>query len=401
MPKKGATKQSQAPAPAAAVVRAAPTAPKSWKDDLTEEELKREKEKEAEREAKAKAAQELTLRQNERNEAWRKEEEKKARAKQMEDKKWERELKAVKERAKKEFICEAIEYEDGTLWCAAEKDSKGKDLWKEVKDQYYCSICDKHLNDGTLASHLDSKDHIKRFGNHTWYVQQPAVGPVAKAPVCPPAPPAPAAKAAWPVQQIPREEWQELAADGYSIKCIPCGKHMDDAHLGTEEHKRRLEHWYSQRELISSGYPAPPQMHLAWVLDESNQERYKKCLLCNKWVNDDESHIGTWNDPRGSKDHLKNLRNTTPSDPWVKENVLQVRQKWHPERTAPAQSKAPAGPPKAATPAPWGKQPAPQPPPPKGPPPNAAPQQPKAAPPSAWGTGAKLAPVATEEECEC
>ena len=44
-----------------------------------------------------------------------------------------------------------------------------------------------------------------------------------------------------------------------------------------------------------SGYQAPKEFHLAYVpCDESNpdSERWIKCLLCNKFQQDEWSHIG-------------------------------------------------------------------------------------------------------------
>ena len=57
------------------------------------------------------------------------------------------------------------------------------------------------------------------------------------------------------------------------------------------------------------------QEHLAWVLDDQSGERYMKCLLCNKWVQDDSSHAGTTQNLMGSKEHVKNLRNVNKA--WV------------------------------------------------------------------------------------
>ena len=83
-------------------------------------------------------------------------------------------------------------------------------------------------------------------------------------------------------------------------------------------------------------YPAPELPHLAWVPSEENDpdsERWQKCLLCDKWVNDEHSHSGTRQASEGSKGHQKNLRNYPPGSPWYERNVVQERRKWHPEQS--------------------------------------------------------------------
>lgn len=84
-----------------------------------------------------------------------------------------------------------------------------------------------------------------------------------------------------------------------------------------------------QKELVRNGYPAPTLPYLAYVPHDgnpSNPERILKCLLCNKWVQDEISHSG----PAGSKDHRRYVSYYGPGDPWYQENVFKERLKWHP-----------------------------------------------------------------------
>jgi len=83
-------------------------------------------------------------------------------------------------------------------------------------------------------------------------------------------------------------------------------------------------------------YPAPREPHLAWVPseeDDPDSERWQKCLLCDKWVNDEHSHSGARQASGGSKGHQRNLRNYPPGSPWYERNVVQERKKWHPEQS--------------------------------------------------------------------
>ena len=83
-------------------------------------------------------------------------------------------------------------------------------------------------------------------------------------------------------------------------------------------------------------YPTPELPHMAWVPSEEHDlesERWQKCLLCNKWVNDEHSHSGTLRAPDGSVGHQKNLRNYPPGSPWYERNVVEERRRWHPAQS--------------------------------------------------------------------
>jgi len=153
-----------------------------------------------------------------------------------------------------------------------------------------------------------------------------------------------------------QEDWVEDAGEN-GFRCLACNKIITDEHLQKEEHINRVETWREWKRVKESGYQAPKQFHLAYVpCDEANpnSERWIKCLLCNKFQQDEWSHIGQVGelDPSGSKEHLKNLRNYE----WYKDQVEQGRMKYHPEAakasSAPTRSTAKAAPAKA-TAAPW------------------------------------------------
>jgi len=152
------------------------------------------------------------------------------------------------------------------------------------------------------------------------------------------------------------ESWMEHVGDGV-YKCLPCGKHITEDHLTTQDHINRVNNWIRLEELQKKGYPAPREPHLAWVPWDENDpsSRELKCLLCNKfsWA-EDTNHAGCPDDknPIGSKDHLKNLRNWD----WYKVAVREERLKWHPEVASRSVAKAKAAPAGAtSTPAPWAK----------------------------------------------
>merc|ERR1712187_531101 len=47
----------------------------------------------------------------------------------------------------------------------------GKGKWQEVQGQYFCTLCEKHLNDCTLKSHIDSDAWWKEQGGQTQHMQ--------------------------------------------------------------------------------------------------------------------------------------------------------------------------------------------------------------------------------------
>jgi len=274
-----------------------------------------------------------------------------------EDAKWAREVKATVARALTEGVKAAQFFDDGPWY--VEEGSNGKHVWKEVSDAYYCTHCDKHLNDATLGAHISSIQHTKRLA---WAVPGAAPPlPTAPPPAARPAPSQPRVCGPSPGSRTRLEEWQKLEADGV-IRCVPCGKVYDEKHGSTLDHHNRVQYWLETKRLEEQGYPAPEQPHLAWVRDDAYPERALKCLLCNKWFQDDTSHLGTHGDrdPLGSKEHLKNLRNCRPSDSWYMENVAKVRQHWHPPRSAPADRKASCSA-ASSSQAPWAKAAPPQP----------------------------------------
>lgn len=315
-----------------------------WKDELTDAQREAEEKKAADRQRKAEEAARQQRWANEKREQWERQEAKQTRQKDRETRQWEVQLSKAKQRAFAEGVKEAEDWGDGVWWVKLDCGN-----WKEAKGQYYCTICDKHLQDSSLEAHIDSDDHKKRVAWGKPPSQPPHDTGMPKASF----PGAAASQAPQEPAAPPRvEEWQQLQSDG-SMRCIPCGKVIDPAHVETMDHKNRLERWREQRQLETSGYPAPREPYLAWVgsKDDPQAERWLKCLLCNKFVNDETSH----SDTGGSKEHQKNLRNYGPGDAWYKENVTKIRNIWHPQpvrHIVPAQPAAP-------TRAPWAKAAAP------------------------------------------
>jgi len=343
-----------------------------------QEDLDREKKALEERTRKAEANKQRQLEENERKRQWEKQQEKQQREKNREEHKWKKQLEEAKKKAKSEGVLQAVYYEDGKWW--VEYPDK---TWREVQGEFYCDLCMKHLNDSTLEAHIQSEAHKKKVAwaipgaAHTAAPPSPAVAPAA----APPRAVQPASVMGAPSFPVAMEAWQMMGPDGM-VRCVPCNKVVDDNHLCSGDHLRRLEAWLQHEKLKVTGYAAPALEYLAYVPSDSgdpNSERWLRCLLCQKFVNDDTSHSGTQQNPAGSKEHQKNLRNYVGSA-WYQLNVIEVRKKYHPEptvRSAPA-AQMPAGPtsvarqpPTAApwaqaarvapTPAPWAQTPPPSP----------------------------------------
>jgi len=314
--------------------------PASWEDELTPEQKEFEEKKKKERQKKADEAVEAQKRDNERRQWYESQRQKEDRAKERETKKWEQSVRVAKVRALKEGVVEAED--GGETWWAQLPDN----TWKEVTGQFYCVHCSKQLNEGTLEAHLNSDGHQKKLA---WIGVAPDPGPQGpplrptQALACPPCWPTPRPGAAL-------EDWQERTQEGH-IRCIPCGKVIDESHLAKEDHVNRLERWREMQRVQRCGYPEPELPYVAYVpCEESNPngERWLKCLLCSKWINDDVSHSGTAEAPHGSKEHQKNLRNYTPGDPWYEEHVTRERLRWHPPQRGQPSQPAPAGQPASA-----------------------------------------------------
>lgn len=227
--------------------------------------------------------------------------------------------------------------------------------WRECSGQYFCSFCEKHLNDSTLGPHLDSDGHRKK---REWMLpanSSSACAAPSQPKQSPSKPKSTASQAQWcaPCNDAKLEDWQELGADGY-VRCIPCGKMCDGSHEYSTAHNDKLEWWRYRQETEKNGYEAPELEYLAYVpfdeVAEPNGPRGLRCLMCKKWVNDDYSHSGTHAKPDGSKEHQKNLRNYGPGNLWWETEVVKVRQKWHPPRAQQRQAQAAN---KQATLAPW------------------------------------------------
>ena len=334
MGKKGNNKKPAAGSAAAAAAPAAPAAPSppiaptSWEEslELDPEKKAAEEAKKQERQKKAEEAAWQQKRLNEKKEYWAKEAEKETRNKQREDRLWQKEADKARLQGLKEGV---VENED------------------EDASQYTCTLCNKSLNDLTLRPHLDSEAHKKKVAWHLYDATSASACASAMSRAA-------LAAHAWG-DDWQLEEWQEKTAEGY-IRCVPCGKVIDEVHIAKADHQSRLESWLHQREIERKGYPAPDLPYLALVPADDNPAgpRWHKCLLCKKWCQDETSHTGTHKQPAGSKEHQKNLRNSEPGDEWYHENVTQVRLHWHPgsapapapvrNHWRPASAKAPGAP---------------------------------------------------------
>lgn len=237
---------------------------------------------------------------------------------------------------------EAVFGEDGKYWAKVELNP---DRWQEVNDYFYCTLCDKHLNENTLVAHMDSQNHKKKVA---WQSVPSAAAAAAAAPA---AAAAAAPKATASAPRYALEEWMELAENGFDRRCKPCNKIIDDNHVTTTDHNNRLQSWLQHQELLRQGFPSPPEPYLAWVpWDEKDpQSRNMKCLLCNKWVQDESSHTGSAQKPSGSVDHRRKLGNYA----MYAQDIAAERLKYHPHPVAsrPCNQGYAAAPP---TPAPWG-----------------------------------------------
>jgi len=187
----------------------------------------------------------------------------------------------------------------------------------EVQGAYFCPHCFRDLRESCLQAHLESAEHKKNmnwkpaplpqdYGYYSSMNGNSAGGAYSD-------------DQEW-YNWDPSEPWVERDSDGY-WRCVPCGKMIDQRHLATPMHKRKVEDFMYTLRPVEERYPDPPEEFLAWVpVDEAQQggERWLKCILCQKWVNDEWSH-GILH---GSKEHVKNMENHFhPRSEWYLQNV--------------------------------------------------------------------------------
>ena len=219
MGKKGNNKKPAAGSAAAAAAPAAPAAPSppiaptSWEEslELDPEKKAAEEAKKQERQKKAEEAAWQQKRLNEKKEYWAKEAEKETRNKQREDRLWQKEADKARLQGLKEGV---VENED------------------EDASQYTCTLCNKSLNDLTLRPHLDSEAHKKKVAWHFYDATSASACASATSRAA-------LAAHAWG-DDWQLEEWQEKTAEGY-IRCVPCGKVIDEVHIAKADHQSRLE----------------------------------------------------------------------------------------------------------------------------------------------------------------
>lgn len=251
----------------------------SWLNHLPSESRAQEGAKMAERQKKPEATAKQRQRENEWEQSRESQQRQAQRVKDNKDEKWQMALNKVKQRAAQEHVVEAEWYDD-TWWI------KTQDAYRSVSRQYYCEACDKHLNDLTLEPHLESQKHKKCIAGL--------------------------------VSQDPSRQQFDMPL----------------AWVAPPSCKERPYWWAEDYAKHRDLYPAPELLYLAYVpADEDNDDgtRWLKCLLCNKFVQDDVSHTGTVSALAGSNNHRKNLTNyCIPGSQWYEEHVVKVRNKWHP-----------------------------------------------------------------------
>lgn len=324
MPKKGKHKNEPTPS------EPAPDPPqaKGFLENLDDHEKEREIEAMKAREKKAQAAQREDMKRN-----WRREEA--ARKQKNEEVKWSRSVNKSLKKSVQDGILEAQENEDGKWYVKVSEDDDG---WVECKGQYYCPHCNKHLTDASLQGHLESNDHTRRMGwlkgNWGGNGAAPAQGAQATAGGGASGSASNGASGgAWaapfPANNRPHwshESWAEPVGDG-SWRCTLCNRCLDDWHVDSEPHKKRLEEFLWTKKPLAERYPDPPEEFIAWVPHNETypDERGLRCLLCSKWVQDLTSHALRG----GSQEHQKHLRNHYEvKSAWYRQEVVPLKKKW-------------------------------------------------------------------------
>jgi len=189
--------------------------------------------------------------------------------------------------------------------------------WVEVMGSHFCPLCWKHLNECTLQAHLDSNEHRKKIA----WQRSSGMGAVDTLGSS-----AQNGSDEWN-NWNPNDPWLEQDSQGY-WRCVPCGKMADMLHLQSEAHKRKVEEFMLSLQPAYERYPDPPEEFLVWMpVDENDPEgqRWLRCLLCGRWVNDEWSH-GVQD---GSKEHVKNLNNHYhPRSNWYLDVVLPAKEQY-------------------------------------------------------------------------
>lgn len=324
---------------------------------LKPEEQEKELKKREEREKKA----QLAKKKEEEDKQWREWQEQKRKTQEVKEqrvaKKEKQEHEDLLKRAKAEGVLGAEEYEDGCWYVTL-----GPNTWRMVEFPWWCKYCEASLNPAHIGSHLEGERHRKAL---QWQVE-PTAGPAAakgadakaakgagsaSASVC-----QPCAGDEWkPPEKL--EPWQEL--DAWNVRCKACNKVCNGVHEYTDEHNKRVEDFMWRLEAEGREYPSPSQPWLAWVSDPSfGEHRYLKCLLCKKWVQDNdtsdmssEGYDGNHGDagPNNQKDHKKKLNNLE----YYLEELAAEKQQFHPLSSGQAAPGGSAATPKKPTPAPW------------------------------------------------
>jgi len=285
--------------------------PTSWYDNLTDEQKAEEIEKRKKRDEKGlkeqKKAKELLDKKAE--------EAKEAKKIELHWKDVERQgsRKAVNNK----YLLESKEW--GDSWYVEHP----KGAWLEVKADYFCKLCEKHINKANVQVHLDTDLHKKRVWadeNEKTIVFSPPGLELAV-----PSSAQPTGKLVLDRDVIESRinEWDEPY-----FFCLACEKIVDDFHLNSEKHLQRV---HSYRE-ANKPHEQPDEEWLMWVPWSSEQpqcqaELQMRCLLCEKFCNDEESH-GTSLDQKLSQLHRKRLLEYSK---YYREAVLRERERYNRE----------------------------------------------------------------------
>jgi len=188
-------------------------------------------------------------------------------------------------------------------------------IWAEKnKDGYWqCIPCQKRIDE----YHVESNGHRRKVEQ---FIRYHAQAPIEQYQELPPDIPVDTKADQYDLQNA---SWAERDQDGNWV-CIPCRKQIDDFHLESAGHRRKLDSFLRNQE--PSMYEDPPEEFLVWMLAdeaEPNGEKWLRCLMCSKWVNDAESHSATG----GSKEHVRNLLlHYNARSEWYIKNVLPQKQ---------------------------------------------------------------------------
>jgi len=269
---------------------------KGFFENLDEEEQALELERRKKREEKAEKEALKARREAERKEA-------EAKQKKREDLLWKQEENTgAKKASKSPYMLKSVQY--GDYWYVEYPPG----TWVEAKMEWYCVLCKKHISSANVQMHLGTSDHMKQEWHET---QKNAGGGAAAAVVAPP-------PGLWATASSSSAHMKHVDTDVIEARrdneweqdyyyCVACEKIADDFHLASDKHAQRV---HAYKESLKP-HEQPDEEWLMWVpwgsgQPQSHAELQMKCLLCEKFCNDEESH-GTSLNQKLSQLHRKRL----------------------------------------------------------------------------------------------